>query len=353
LLKKKNGMKALKIWLWIGLFMILIQIIVGGITRLTGSGLSITKWEIITGTFPPMTDAQWDSEFNLYKNTPQYEKINQGMSLSEFKFIYFWEYIHRLWARLMGFVFLVPFILFYRKGLINKSLLKRLILLVLFAALTASFGWIMVASGLIDRPWVNAYKLTLHLSIAISTLLYLLWIISDYYLKGNNAILDKISLRLLYVILLLISFQILIGGILSGIKGSLVYPTWPLMEGGLLPNILKNPSNWDVNQFIDYDSSPFLAAFIQLLHRFNGYIIYFFGILFFVRFKNFKAYQSLAFYFLILLNVQVFLGIYTLVNSIGKIPVASASLHQLVGILTLMILFMMFLKSRRANVSRH
>ena len=157
--------KAVKVWLIIGLVMIFFQVVIGGVTRLTGSGLSITKWEIVTGTLPPLSDSQWLEEFELYKATPQYQKINEGMSLSDFKFIYFWEYFHRLWARSMGFVFLFPFLFFWWKGWIDKPLMQRLGITVLLAAIVASFGWIMVASGLIDRPWVIAYKLTSRLSI--------------------------------------------------------------------------------------------------------------------------------------------------------------------------------------------
>jgi len=162
-----NYLPSVKIWLFIGLVMIFVQVLLGGITRLTGSGLSITKWEIVTGILPPMSQEAWQAEFDLYKATPQYQKINEGMSLSEFKFIYFWEYIHRLWARMMGFVFIIPFVVFLFKGHLDKALIKRLGGVVLMAAIVASFGWIMVASGLEDRPWVNAYKLSLHLGLLV------------------------------------------------------------------------------------------------------------------------------------------------------------------------------------------
>ena len=139
--------KAVVIWLWIGLFMVFMQIIIGGITRLTGSGLSITKWEIVTGSIPPMHEAAWERAFDLYKETPQYKKINDGMSMSQFKFIYFWEYLHRLWARFMGFVFLFPFLFFQWKKMLDRPIRIDLLRVVLFAALAAIFGWIMVASG--------------------------------------------------------------------------------------------------------------------------------------------------------------------------------------------------------------
>lgn len=147
-----NRITAVQIWLIVGLFMILMQVFIGGITRLTGSGLSITKWDIVSGTIPPLNENEWNAQFELYQQTPQYHKINKGMSLSEFKFIFFWEYFHRLWARTMGFVFLFPLIFFIFKRKISSLLGKRLFIVFLLAALNASMGWIMVASGLIERP---------------------------------------------------------------------------------------------------------------------------------------------------------------------------------------------------------
>ncbi len=164
-----------KIWLFIGLVMVFVQVIVGGITRLTESGLSITKWEVISGTLPPLSEADWEQQFELYKSTPQYIEINEGMNLDDFKFIYFWEYIHRFWARIMGFVFLFPFLYFLVKGYLDKALLKKLSIVIFCALLAATFGWIMVASGLVERPWVNAYKLSIHLMIAFSVYVALLW----------------------------------------------------------------------------------------------------------------------------------------------------------------------------------
>jgi heme a synthase len=165
--------KWITTWLFIGVVMVFFQILLGGITRLTGSGLSITRWEIVTGTVPPLNATEWQEAFDLYKETPQYQQINAGMSLSQFKFIFFWEYLHRLWARTMGFVFLFPFIFFLWRRSLSKEILRRLLVVVILAAVAALFGWIMVASGLINRPWVNAYKLTVHLCLGISLFIFL------------------------------------------------------------------------------------------------------------------------------------------------------------------------------------
>ena len=166
--------RAVRIWILTGLVMVFFQIFIGGVTRLTGSGLSITRWEVVTGAIPPLSQADWEEAFNLYQQTPQYHKINKGMTLGEFKFIYFWEYFHRLWARLMFFVFVFPFAWFWWRGMLSPLLRRRLWVVVLLAGLEGFFGWIMVASGLTKRPWVNAYNLTLHLSMGIIIFGYLL-----------------------------------------------------------------------------------------------------------------------------------------------------------------------------------
>lgn len=326
-----------KVWLYIGLVMVFMQIIIGGVTRLTGSGLSITKWEVVTGTIPPVSQDQWLEEFELYKDTPQYKMINEGMSLKEFKFIYFWEYFHRLWARVMGFVFLIPFLIFYSKKMIPPSLLKRLGVVVLLAALAASFGWIMVASGLIERPWVNAYKLTIHLSIGISVFIALYWTILHVSIPNMKIVEIRIkNLAVLLVSLLVI--QIILGGLMSGMKAGLFYPTWPDMNGEVIPQVLLNNSQWNVDNLVHYDSEPFASALVQFLHRMFAYICFGFGIYFgwTVLRKNLGNYASYpSIIFILLLIVQVVLGILTLINSKGSIPVDYGVFHQGVGILLL------------------
>lgn len=329
---------AVKIWLIIGLVMIFFQIILGGITRLTGSGLSITKWEIVVGAIPPTNHAQWEEAFNLYKETPQYKKINQGMSLSEFKFIYFWEFIHRLWGRTMGIVFLIPFILFWVKGKLSKSLFKDLIVVFILATIVASFGWIMVASGLIDRPWVNAYKLTLHLSLAVICFSYLLWttfkVIQPVKKVFHNSLLKKIGFSFSFLIFL----QIILGGIMAGIKAGLFFPTWPDMNGDIIPSIVLNTTEWRVDNFVNYEQSTFLPALVQLLHRIIAYVLiisslfYFYYALLSIKTTIFKRGLFLL---ISVLVIQVLLGIFTVINCIGSAPLLLGTLHQAVAILLL------------------
>lgn len=327
---------SVKLWLVAGILMVFIQVIVGGITRLTESGLSITKWEIVSGTLPPMNDADWNREFEKYQKTPQYQEINEGMSLEDFKFIYFWEYVHRLWARFMGFVFLIPFLYFLRKGMLTDVLKRDLYIVVGLAALAATFGWIMVASGLVDRPWVNAYKLSVHLLIALSVFLYLL----ITYLKYTGVgVTEKHEQRLYvnkwyigFVILLLI--QITLGGILSGMKAAVLYPSWPDMYGEYLPKILLNKSAWTLNAFVEYDKFELMPALVHFLHRNIAYLLWFTGIGISVGlFKQYvktsrKVYLYMSGTLFVALHCQVLLGIMTVLGSLGKVPVLLGVLHQ-------------------------
>lgn len=318
--------------------MIFFQIVIGGITRLTGSGLSITKWEIVTGSVPPLSEADWKEEFEAYKRTPQYEKINEGMLLSEFKFIYFWEYFHRLWARLMGFVFLFPFVFFVYKGHLRGKLLKQTIILFLLAALVASFGWIMVASGLVNRPWVNAYKLTAHLSLAIITFLYL-WHIYFGVREAKPIRLQGIYKRSFLVLFIAISIQIILGGILSGSRAALVYPSWPGMDGAFIPGILLDGSEWKFSNFVYYDRNTFFPALIQFAHRTMAYLIVI-GILYWLVTANKylskdRGWMIVKYVLSFSVLLQVILGILTLLNSIGSIPLWLGVSHQAVGIIVI------------------
>jgi len=314
------------------------QVVIGGVTRLTGSGLSITKWEIVTGTLPPMNAAVWEAEFDLYKATPQYQKINVGMSMSEFKFIYFWEYFHRLWARSMGFVFLIPFLIFWRKGMLPTSLRKDLGIVVLLAAVVATFGWIMVASGLIDRPWVNAYKLTLHLNLALLTFSYLLWTTLKVTVARTSVIHNSTMRKWITGILVILGLQLFLGGIMSGMKAALYYPTWPDMHGVYVPETLYTPGDYSVQNLIDYDKKAFAPALIQFLHRNLGYLLFFSGLFFFVRSRNIQGsslFHILSGVLISLLIIQVLLGIFTLLGSQGSIPVDLGVYHQIGAILVL------------------
>lgn len=342
-----------KAWLVAGLFMIFMQVVIGGITRLTGSGLSITKWEIVTGTLPPLNAQQWEEAFDLYKATPQYAKINQGMSMPEFKFIYFWEYVHRLWARLMGFVFIIPLAYFWVRGMVDKPLLKRLGVVFLLAALVASFGWIMVASGLIERPWVNAYKLTMHLSLALILFGYLLWTTFKAFQPERPVLHSKLLKKAALAITWLVALQIVLGGIMAGTKAALFYPSWPDMNGEAVPAVLLTAASWSVENFVDYDSSLLLPALVQFLHRGLAYMLTIIALWFFFKAGRSNPAPALrvGLYLLVsVLIIQVVLGILTVANSIGAIPVGYGVFHQAVALLLLTaILFVDFQLGKARN----
>ena len=323
--------RIVKIWLIAGLVMIFMQIVIGGITRLTGSGLSITRWEIVTGSIPPLDEAQWQAAFELYQQTPQYHKINRGMSIDEFKFIYFWEYFHRLWARLMGLVFVFPFLWFLWRGMLSRRLLPRLLIVVLLAGLEGFFGWIMVASGLINRPWVNAYNLTLHLCMALIIFGYLLWTLFIVYEPQVAGIPGRRFLsRHIWWAIAVAFLQIALGAMMSGSKAGLFYPTWPDMRGEYLPAILLDGSAWQQENFLNYDTNPFMPALMQFLHRNTAYVLTIM-VLYFVWRTRFIAQPALRngnIALTGLLLIQVLLGIFTLVNCQSKVPVDLGVLHQ-------------------------
>lgn len=345
--------RPVRLWLWIGLLMVFGQIVIGGITRLTESGLSITKWEVVSGTLPPLSAEQWEREFDLYRQTPQYAKVNEGISMADFKFIYFWEYFHRLWARTMGFVFLIPFIIFWRKGWLDRALMRRLGITVLLAALAASFGWIMVASGLINRPWVNAYKLTMHLSLGCILYAYLLWTTFRATWPRLSTFPHPALKTWTLGLLIVVGLQIVLGGIMSGSKAALFYPTWPDMNGQAIPDVLKLASMWTVDNFVDYDATLFLPALVQLLHRTVAYLLTIFTLYFVIRaLKQVRQprFRQGIYMLIILLISQVLLGIFTVINSQGEVPVGLGVMHQAGAILLLSaFLYLHYLIVARTN----
>jgi len=347
---KKNNYKytkTIRIWLIIGLVMLVGQVILGGITRLTGSGLSITKWDVITGVIPPLNHSEWIHEFELYKQTPQFHKLNSSFTLQNFKFIYFWEYFHRLWVRTLGFIFLIPFIIFVFKKQINSYLIKRLVVVILLTILTASAGWIMVLSGFVNRPWVNAYKLTLHFILAIFVITAMIKTIADVYNFGLN---KKIKQHKFVTIVLGVAFlQMIFAGLMSGMKAGLYYPSWPDMNGEFIPAVLKSSSNWNFGNMINYDSYLFAPALIQFTHRFLAYLLVTLTIILFFKLKDVVSNNQKKWiqFPLALVLVQLTLGILTVLNVQGEIPLVLGVTHQLVGLLFFMSILFLFFNTRK------
>ena len=324
--------KIIGAWLVLGCFLVFVQVIIGGVTRLTGSGLSITKWEIVTGAIPPLNDADWQTEFQHYQQTPQYQQINQDMNLQEFKFIYFWEYFHRLWARSMGVIFIIPFLFFVYKKWLDKDLLIKLGIVVLWGGLIGALGWIMVASGLKEKPYVAPLNLTLHLTPALGLFGYLVWLAAYVLLpheknESNQFLLSRWAKGLLALLFL----QIFLGGIVSGMKAGLAFPTWPKMNAEWIPAILFQGEK-SIEGIVAFDfRAEWGKALIQFLHRSTAYLLIVLIGYFLLKCSRMFVDKRLklvvrALPFVVLL--QALIGIVTVINCVGKIPVFWGVMHQ-------------------------
>lgn len=331
--------KQIGYWLLVGVVMVFFQIVLGGITRLTESGLSITQWEVVTGVLPPLSEAGWQDEFDQYKQTTQYQKINQDMTLSEFRFIYFWEYVHRLWGRIMGFVFIIPFGIFLYQKKLSALMIRKLLAVILLGALVGGFGWIMVLSGLEDRPWVDAYKLTIHLMLAFLTYAYLVWLtMQQLSSKPDQSSQLKSLWQFSIAVTAILTVQLAVGGLMSGMKAALFYPSFPDMNGQFIPPVLMEASNWSWEAFRHYESQSFAVAFVQFIHRIIAYVMTIaIGVLIYKGFTYRLSTKSNRGFMAIggLVLLQVILGIVTLLTTEGHIPVLWGVLHQAGAILLL------------------
>lgn len=334
--------KPVRIWLFIGVAMVFVQVVIGGVTRLTDSGLSITEWAVIQGTIPPLNEAEWITAFEQYKVAAkkQYETIHADMDLSGFKVIYFWEFFHRFWARTLGFVFLFPFLFFLWTKQIPNWLLKRLGITVGLAAIVATFGWIMVASGLNtdNRTWVSAYKLVGHLSLATILFGYLVWTwFMARQVSTEDAHLGKFK-KLGWGIAGVLMLQIVFGGLMAGMRAGLIHPYFPFFVEGERFLSALNGSSADI---VDYEGSASIKAFVQILHRSTAYILSAMIIYFFVKIRKEKISSKLSFGNLLLigmLGIQFLLGILTIVNCFGRVPLAYGAMHQAGALILLAIL---------------
>lgn len=309
------------------------MIVIGGITRLTLSGLSIVEWSPISGTLPPLSSEAWNTLFEKYKLFPQYQKNFPTLSLAEFKNIFFWEYFHRLVARSIGLLILIPGFLFWQKGLLSRALTKRILFGLVLGGFQGALGWFMVKSGLVDRPSVSHFRLAAHLMLALLILAYFLWLALDCLeldslriktkLSREDLSLQKLFLFLVFPLLLL---QIIYGAFVAGLKAGFFYNTFPKMNGEWLPQnaLYLNPlfKNWLEN-----------AVTVQWTHRWLG-ISLLLAIGFFWRYSltpgTSQSLRKRSTLFLVLALLQVGLGISTLLTQNN---IVLASIHQLIGCL--------------------
>jgi heme a synthase len=260
---------AVRLWLLAVAGLVLLMITVGGATRLTGSGLSITEWQPVMGAIPPISDAAWLDAFSKYKAIPQYTQVNKGMSLDAFKFIFWWEWGHRFLGRLIGLAFALPMAWFWLRGRIRQDMKLPLLGLLVLGGLQGFIGWFMVSSGLSERVDVSQYRLALHLSMAFVLLGCLLWLAMRSAPPGNAIRLRTATgaqSRMAGAVLGLIFLQVVAGAFVAGLKAGLTYNTWPLMDGRLIPSGLGSMSPWYANLFENITA-------VQFNHRMLAYLV--------------------------------------------------------------------------------
>ncbi|WP_237155190.1 COX15/CtaA family protein [Oryzibacter oryziterrae] len=319
--------RALWAWLWIVAVMIIAMVLVGGATRLTQSGLSITEWKPIHGVIPPLNEAEWNEEFLKYQQIPEYREINKGMSLSDFQFIFWWEWSHRLLGRLIGFVFLVPFLAFVATKHIHRDNYRGIGVLFLLGGLQGAVGWWMVASGLVDRTDVSQYRLATHLTLASFILVATVWTAEGYRACRSAYFEPRDVSRSARIVVAAILVQIFLGGLVAGLNAGLTYNTWPLMDGGLIPPDLLTQSPLWTNFFEN-------VATVQFVHRLGAYVVLALTAyhLFVARHSVDPLVRRRAAILMGIVGFQALLGITTLLL---VVPLPLALAHQLVAVLAL------------------
>ena len=325
--KKNNNL--IIYWLLLSLFLVFSMIIVGGLTRLTDSGLSITEWELFKGIIPPLTNEAWIKYFNLYKEIPQYKMLNYSMDLPEFKIIFYWEYFHRILGRLIGIFFLIPLLYFhFLKNLSFKRLLPYYLILLLII-IQGFLGWYMVESGLVNNTSVSHFRLSAHLTTAILIISIIFWQILNNRNKQIKSFFNISKKKLPFVILILFLFlQITFGAFVSGLNAGKLHQTWPLMGYSYFPDDLQINKIIDLLNFNDH-------SLVQFYHRNIAYLIsIYILILTFVTFKRKEAqlYKPSGL-LLIVLFIQVFLGIYTLLSDLN---IFISSAHQITSVILIL-----------------
>ncbi|MBD1147509.1 COX15/CtaA family protein [Pelagibacterales bacterium SAG-MED31] len=324
--------------------MVFLIIIVGGLTRLTDSGLSMVDWRPLLGTIPPLNKSQWLEVFSDYQLTPEYIYVNTNMGLDEFKYIFWWEWSHRFFARFIGVVFFIPFTYFVFKKYLNIYLYKRFTLILCLGFLQAVVGWWMVKSGLQNDPYVSSYRLTFHLSNAIIIYSLLLWTSVEYFhIKYNNFINFKSKSLLIFISIILVFVTILSGGFMAGSHAGQSFNTYPLMNGKIIPDDIYLEDLGVLNLFENTVTINFNHRWIATLT-----FVYTFSLFAFLLINKFiNLSKVIIFLVLLILCLQFFLGIMALLSNVS---IQYASLHQANSILLLTILLLAYFKSTLKGV---
>jgi len=338
----KNKDIYISYWLLLITFLVALMIFVGGLTRLTDSGLSITRWDLISGILPPLSLNDWEKSFSLYKQIPEYKLINLSMTLEQFKTIYWWEYIHRLLGRFVGLFYLIPLCYITFKKVIKKNSLISLYIILILIFVQGFIGWYMVKSGLTERTDVSHYRLSLHLTLAFVIFILLLW---NYFKYKNQKTLirnKKLPSYLLIFFTFCILVQISIGAFVSGLDAGQIYQSWPLMNHGYFPD---DSSPKDLFSMKAFDT----PSIVQFVHRNVAYFIillFSFIVIIIFRNKDFIYLRSAVLLVFIFLFLQTLLGILTVLSGA---QIVLASMHQIGSIFLIATSLILVFKNSRIN----
>lgn len=340
--------KPISIWLYIGVFMLVVQIMLGGVTRLTESGLSITEWNPITGVMPPANAIEWQQEFDKYKTTSQFQYIHADFTINDFKRIFFWEWLHRNWARLMGVVFIAGFVYFLIRRKFTSAMILPLVMLFILGAIQGAIGWIMVKSGLVpERMFVGHFQLAAHFMAALLLLCYTFWFALSLSISKSEWIMHRKLSNTVVFIMWVLFFQLIYGAFMAGLHAAVAAPTWPTINGQWIPAELNTMTpgwkNWFDNKIT-----------VQFIHRTLAYLLLALTLVFWIRSlkvhgnRLFRTIRHLPLFFVLL---QVALGIGTVVLSpYGNNLVYFGVAHQTVAILFLLsILLVMFIVRKKVH----
>ncbi len=328
-MNKEN--RTVILWLLSGCALLFIMVVVGGITRLTNSGLSMTDWHLVTDTFPPMSEEKWSQAFEEYKKFPEYQKINihNDFTLADYKFIYFWEWFHRFIGRIIGLVFIIPFVYFLITKKLDSATIKKCIILLGMGGFQGFLGWFMVKSGLIDNPDVSHFRLALHLTFAFITFAYTLWVALDLIYPNKSEIILPLR-KLARIALVFLTIQIIYGGFVAGLNAGLIHNHWPLMSEGQLmhDSVILEKNSW----FLRLTEGK---SGVQFVHRTLAYVVV--GLILFLYFRS-KRYmlnnlqQKGLNILVVIVFLQFILGVFTLLLGV---PMWLGLTHQMVAFLLL------------------
>lgn len=318
-------------WLLSGCVLLFIMVMVGGITRLTNSGLSMTDWHLVTDTFPPTTEEAWNEAFEEYKKFPEYQKINihYDFTMDDYKFIYFWEWFHRFIGRIIGIVFIIPFTYFLIKKRLDAATIKKCVILLFMGGFQGFLGWFMVKSGLIDHPDVSHYRLALHLTFAFITFAYTLWVALDLIYPNKQEVILPLR-KCARIALVFLIIQIIYGGFVAGLNAGMIHNHWPLMSEGKIihETVWSEQPTW-IQNLTEGKSG------VQFVHRTMAYVVV--GLMLFLYFKSKKytlnSLQTKGTKILVLfVALQFVLGVFTL---LFQVPLWLGLAHQMMAFLLL------------------